>query len=207
MSTLQRLFILLPLLFVFACDETLPPRIEPQNTLAISNVIYSQGIYIDGAHMVFIIEIENRYLETFQEQVDVVGKATIWWQNRPQVRATLAIGNQHFVPPSRFQGNVLTLDPGGRCALKIYWYLTLDDGRNLLDLLDYSDGVAREGLINSKPETFVMEAEIKLFSQIGYLRSQPIVFSFIGYKKAPKDTEPQKISRDSIFPPRHSDGN
>ncbi|HOT98358.1 MAG TPA: hypothetical protein PLN61_00365 [bacterium] len=180
----RKLMWLLPLL-VLACDESLPPRQEPQNTLAITQVIYTQGMYASGPFMEFVFIITNLYEETFQGEVAVNGHATVWWKNRPQIRTTLAINNQHFTPPSRLQGNTLTIDPGGRCALKIYWYLTLEDGRSLLDLLDYSDSVPVEGLIKSRPETFVMEATIKLFDQTGYLRSEPFTFSFTGYKAAP----------------------
>jgi hypothetical protein len=185
-SVATLLLCLILLCQLLSCEESLPPRIEPENTLAITDVIYVQGMYGTGPFMEFIFTIENLYEETFQEEINIDGMATIWWKIRPDVRITLPIGNQHLVPPSRISGNVLTIDPGAHCALKIYWYLKLADGRSLLDLLDYTGSVAVEGLVKSKPEIFVMEAEIKLFNQLGYLQSKQITFSFVGYKPAPK---------------------
>ncbi|HNW58408.1 MAG TPA: hypothetical protein PKI62_01875 [bacterium] len=181
----KRLLLLLLPWLGLACDESLPPRQEPQNTLAISDVIYTQGMYASGLFMEFVFIIENIYTETFQAPVAVNGQATVWWKNHPDIRVDLKINNQHFAPPSRFTGSTLTIDPGGRCALKIYWYLTLEDGRSLLDLLDYSGSVPVEGLIKSRPETFMMQATIKLFDKTGYLRTEPFTFSFSGYKPAP----------------------
>jgi hypothetical protein len=173
--------ILLPLL---ACDESLPTRQQPQTTLTISDVIYVQGYYNFGPFMEFVFLITNLYEETFQEEVKINGQITIWWVNHPEIRATVEIGNQHLVPPSKISGNTLTIDPGGRCALKIYWYLQLEDGRSLIDLLDYSGSVPSGGLIKSKTETFMMEGNIKLFDQLGYLYSPPMKFEFYGLKQA-----------------------
>ncbi len=183
MKKMQLLW-LLPLL-ALACDESLPPRQQPQDTLAITQVIFTQGMYASGPFMEFVFLIANQYEETFQGEVTVNGHATVWWKNHPEIRATLPINNQHFAPPSRLAGHTLTIDSGGHCALKIYWYLALEDGRSLLDLLDYSGSVPVEGLIKSRPETFVMEATIKIFDQTGYLHSEPFTFTFTGYKPAP----------------------
>jgi hypothetical protein len=140
-------------------------------------------MYDAGPFMEFVIQINNQYSETFQDKVNIVGQVRIWLKRDPSVRATVAIRNYHLVAPSKITGDVLTIDPGGRCDLKMYWYLILDDGRNVLDLLDYSAGVEREGLINAKPEVFEMEADIKLFSQTGYLHSDRLDITFTGTRK------------------------
>ncbi|NLP09026.1 hypothetical protein GX408_01380 [bacterium] len=189
MKSLQRICLLVLLLTALSCEEKMPPRIEPQNTLAITNVFYAQGIYDSGPFMEFVFIITNLYEETFEGKVEIVGKAHVWMKKTPSIRATVAISNHHLAPPSKISGNVLTIDPGGRCVLKVYWYLMLDDGRNLLDLLDYSGSAASGGLIRSKPELFVMDAEIKLFNQLGYLQSERMVFEFTGYK--PVEENPQ----------------
>lgn len=183
MKSLRIAVLLVLSLWLWSCDEKLPPRVEPANTLAITRVIYTQGMYDASAFMEFVVQITNRYTETFQDKVNVVGQVRIWLKRDPSVRATVAIRNYHLVAPSKITGDVLTIDPGGRCDLKMYWYLILDDGRNVLDLLDYSAGVEWEGLINAKPEVFVMEADIKLFSQTGYLYSDRLEITFTGTRK------------------------
>ncbi len=189
MKSSQRICLLILLMTALACEEKMPPRIEPQNTLAITNVLYTQGAYASGPFMEFVFIITNLYEETFEGKVEIVGKAHVWMKKTPSIRATIAISNHHLAPPSNIVGDVLTIDPGGRCALKVYWYLLLDDGRNLLDLLDYSGSTASGGLIRSKPELFVMDAEIKLFNQLGYLQSERMVVEFTGYKPAEEKSE------------------
>ena len=187
----SRILLLILVASLLACEESLPTRQEPQNPLAITNVIYAQGMYSTGPFMEFLFLITNNYEETFQAEVTVTGHVTVWWKKRPDTRITLDLGNQHFVEPSKINGKILTIDPGSFCTLKIYWYLQLENGASLLDLLDYSDSVPSGGLIKSKPETFVMEAGIKLFDQTGYLQSKPLTFTFVGYKQA---ANPDRIS-------------
>ncbi|OPZ64611.1 MAG: hypothetical protein BWY83_03156 [bacterium ADurb.Bin478] len=189
MKSFRPICSLVLLLTALSCEEKMPPRIQPQNTLALTNVFYTQGAYASGPFMEFLFIITNLYEETFEGKVQIVGKAHVWMKKTPSIRATIAIGNHHLAPPSKIVGDVLTIDPGGRCALKVYWYLLLDDGRNLLDLLDYSGNAATGGLIRSKPELFVMDAEIKLFNQLGYLQSERLVFEFTGYKPAEEKSE------------------
>ncbi|HOZ22090.1 MAG TPA: hypothetical protein PLO28_09935 [bacterium] len=177
--------ILVTLLTTLGCEEHLPARIVPQNTLEITDLSFSQGIHQSGPYMEFIITIANGYEETFQAEVEVNGHLVVWWKNRPEVHITLPVDNRHFAPPSQFSGQTLTIDAGGRCLLKLYWYLSLGDGRSLLDLLDYSGSVPAQGLITAKPEIFVVEAEIKLFDQTGYLPSKRLSFTFTGIKQIP----------------------
>ncbi len=169
------------------CEETLPPRIEQQSALQISSVISLQGTYEIGQFMEFVIGIENIYRETFQEKVSITGKMEVWLEKNPSIRGFVNISNSDVSPTPNFSGTTLTLEPGGRFFLKLYWYLYLEDGRYLIDLLDYSEGVEREGLINSKPETFVMEAQFKIFNQLGYLKTEKHTLLFTGYKKVPND--------------------
>lgn len=165
------------------CEETLPPRMEQQGALQISSVISLQGTYDIGQFMEFVIGIENIYRETFQEKVSITGKMEVWLERDPSIRGSVNISNMDVAPTPNFMGSTLTLDPGDRFYLKLYWYLYLVDGRYLLDLLDYTDGEEREGLINSKPETFVMEAQFKIFDQLGYLKTEKHTLIFTGYKK------------------------
>lgn len=176
-------YIFLLLIFFFSCEESLPPRISPQNTLEITKVFIAQeangGIFI----AVKVIG-ENKYWETFQDTVNVNGNIHIWWTKHPEIEANVPLGNRNFVEPTRIQGNILTLDPGGEFHLETRWYLNTDDGRNIMDLIDFSNSPVIGEIIIAAPEKFVLEVQLTVFKETGLLRSKPQEFIFTGWKLA-----------------------
>lgn len=176
-------YIFLSLIFFISCEESLPPRIIPENSLAITKIFTAQeangGIFI----AVRVIG-ENKYVETFQDTVNVEGNIHIWWAKHPEIEANVPLDNRHFVAPTRIQGSILILDPGGEFHLETRWYLNTDDGRNILDLLDFSTSPIVGGIVTAAPEKFVLEVQLTVFKETGLLRSKPQEFVLTGWKLA-----------------------
>ncbi len=176
------IFILL-LLFV-ACDESLPLRIVPQNALEITRIIANQESSDAGIFIAIDITGVNGYSETFQDMVTVKGNVHIWWARKPEVQANVPIGNQHFKPPTRISGKVLTLDPGEEFRLETFWYLDTVDGKNIIDMLDFSNGAVVDGLVTAAPEKFNLEVQLALFAETGLMHSKRHEFILKGWKLA-----------------------
>jgi hypothetical protein len=177
-------------LFFICCEESLPPRIVPQNTLEITDVLTAQEAEANGGIFIAILVVgENRYSDTFQDIVDVNGKIHIWWTRDPDVEANVPLKNGHFVEPTRIQGNILTLDPGEKFYLKTRWYLNTDDGRYFIDLADFSQSPNIGGIVTAPPEKFMLEVQLTLFKETGLLRSEPHEFIITAWKLA-NPTEP-----------------
>ena len=177
-----QIFILL--LFFLSCEESLPPRIVPQNSLEITEIIANQEANGGGIFMAIKVIGVNRYADTFQDTVKVNGNIHIWWVRKPEIEANVPLDNRHFKDPTRISGSVLTLDPGEEFHLETLWYLKADDGKNIIDLLDFSNSPVIDGIVTAAPEKFVLEVQLTLFNETGLLRSKPHEFIITGWKVA-----------------------
>jgi len=172
---------LIPLCFLLpSCDESLPTRIEPQNTLEIGNVLINQGTGPAGIFMSISIKVQNSYEETFDGAVDVKGNIRIWWKQRPEIEANLPI-SRHID---------LQLDPGESYFIDESWFLETDDGKYVLELLDFSQHDIRYDVLYARPEVFVLEVKVTLFKETGLLTSGPHEFTLQGWKLAPERLQP-----------------
>ena len=182
-------YIFLSVIFFCSCDESLPPRIVPENTLAITKIFTAQETN-GGIYVAIKVIGENTYGETFQDTVKMKGNIHIWWAKHPEIEANVPLDNRYFVEPTRIQGSILTIDPGGEFHLETRWYLNTNDGKNIIDLLDFSHSPIVGGIVTAAPEKFMLEVQLTLFKQTGLLRSEPQEFILAGWKIA--DTNPQK---------------
>lgn len=176
-----RIFILV--LLFFSCDETLPPRMVPQNTLEITEIIVNQEGGDAGIFVAIKVVGVNRYGETFHDTVKVKGNVHIWWAKKPKIEANVPLSNRHFKDPTRISGNVLTLDPGEEFHLETFWYLYTDDGKIIIDMLDFSNSPVVDGIVTAAPEKFVLEVQLVLFEETGLLQSKPHEFIIQGWKR------------------------
>jgi hypothetical protein len=168
------------LLFV-SCTEKLPPRIEPQNTLSITDVVYTQGN--EGTpFMEFLIVGQNNYEETFDSNVEIKGAVHIRATSDASITGLITIGNVNVVQPTQFRGNELTVDPYGKFYLRVYWYLTCEDGRNLMNILDFPQDMIKAGIMYARPMSFQIDAEVCLFKQLGYIKSAKYHVVYNGWK-------------------------
>ena len=155
-----------------SCGESLPARIEPQGALEIVNVLANQGTGPGGIHIAIAVDVRNVYEETFAGPVNVRGNIHIWWKKNPEVEANIPISHR---------ANLL-LDPGERYFINERWFLMTDDRRDVLDLLDFTNGDIRYGVAYANPELFVLEVKVTLFEETGLLISGPHEFTLQGWR-------------------------
>ena len=163
-------------LLLSSCDESLPTRIVPRDTLEIDHVLINQGTGPAGIFMSISVEVQNAYEETFDGPVDVTGNIRIWWKQRPEIEANLPI-RRHID---------LQLDPGEGYFIDANWFLGTDDGQYVLELLDFSQNDIRYGVLYAEPEVFVLDVKVTLFKETGLLISGPHEFTLQGWKLAPQ---------------------
>ena len=165
--------LLLGVLFAcFSCGESLPSRIEPQNTLEISDVVINQGAGPGGIHVAIAVDVRNTYEETFSGFIDVEGNIHIWMKRDPTVEANIPIRT----------GANLVLDPDETHFINTRWFLRTDDGVDVLDLLDFGTDDIRFGIHYAVPEIFVMDVKVTLFAETGLLTSGPHEFTLRGWR-------------------------
>lgn len=163
---------LLLCVLVSSCDESLPTRIVPQNDLEIARVLIAQQTGPAGIQVLSAFYVENMYDETFSGMVNAKGNVRIWWKRRPGFEANLPVR----------ENTQLRLDPGERHAFEVRWLLRADDGRYLLDHLDFSGNDVRYGVRYARPEDFLLEISVTVFEETGLLTSGPHEFTLQGWE-------------------------
>lgn len=180
---LNGIIFLLICFLIIACNESLPPYAPPENVLAITQIVATQGTIGSGTPILNMNLIGvNQYEETFEDTINANGEVRIWWQRHPEFSATLPLSNSHFVPPTPIRGSRLILDPGDTFHMKTVWFLISDQGEYLIDLLDYSQSDVRGDFEYARPETLMIEVDLMIYRQIGMIRSDPFAFEFTGYR-------------------------
>ncbi len=170
------------LLLLFSCEETLPPRIVPADTLQIIDVIATQGTDGTGFVIVILIIGENVYEETFQDTVSLNGYAHIWWKKRPEIEAHVQLHNYNFTPENKMVGRILTIDPGQKFYIKTRWYLNTDDGENVMEYFTFKPTPDNNGYIHA-PETFIIQVKATIFDQLGFMESDPVELEIKAWRK------------------------
>ena len=148
----------------------------------ITEVNVVQGVDKNDNHVVTISIIgENKYEETFHDSVYMTGRVHIWWKRKPDIVANIRLSNDNFEHPTQIWGPYLIVDPGGEVVILARWYLYTDDGRSILDMLDFGEPNECD-VVFASPEVFVVEVELILFKETGLLRLSPVEFTFYGWK-------------------------
>src|SRR5579862_831957 len=132
-SRLPGLFLSILLAIVsFRCDESLPVTVYPTNVLSIQITKVEQlpdRVAIPGKQIVHIqLTGENTFDDVFQDTADITGSMMIWWQRLPQFYSTIPLNLKDLNERNLIQGNKLTLLPGQKFTMDIYWNLHADNG-------------------------------------------------------------------------------
>jgi hypothetical protein len=162
------------------CSESLPPRFVPEGPLEISNVLIGQGTSKAGDPIISVsTTVRNAYDETFDGTIDLTAEVRFWWPRRPDVEAHVPLQLSDHIQ----------LGPGATYRVEQTWFLTTDDGRDILDLLTYFDDDIRFGIAYAQPETFVAEVRLTVFEETGLITSGPHEFVLEGWRPVEQDDD------------------
>ena len=169
----KKLFPLLCLIWMaVACDESLPTRIVPQNTIQITDILVVPEGNVSRPKIAICIVGENVYEDYFHGEVNLGGYVRVWWSRKPDIESHVPISNAFFVGSTPIQGRTLTLAPGEKFFLELFWHCYSDDGNDIIDMLDFSDYTIRGNIWYAKPEKFALEVEMTVFDQLGLISSE-----------------------------------
>ncbi len=129
-------------LLALRCEETRPPRQQPENVLVGSsdlvggtlgstfNVTYSWvkvspyryslvPTSVDPA--LVVAHLTNNYDEVLQDSAYVVGTLSIWDRDNPTYKRTIDLSRASISPSPTMPGHLLTVLPGASVALTASW--------------------------------------------------------------------------------------
>lgn len=171
----------------FRCDESLPEYVAPTNVLAVNVTLVEQlpdRIARPGKQMVHIRLVgENVFDEVFQDEVNMRGSLRIWWNRKPTRFRTMYLTEKNLCDRSIISNGRMTMFPGQRFAMDVYWNMKSDDSVYLPREMTYVSGdlqTCGANLLCSNPEEFTIEATLNVFDRIGPVPAPPKDFIFIG---------------------------
>ncbi len=126
----------------FRCEETLPPREQPQDAFVGSSdlvggafgstfdVVYAWvmvdhntselvPVRVDAA--LVVAHLTNAYDEVLQDSALVIGTLWIWGRDNPALRRTIDLSGASISPSPTEPGHLLTVLPGASVALTSSW--------------------------------------------------------------------------------------
>jgi hypothetical protein len=173
-----------------SCDESLPPRDEPQNFLVASTNAFYYNAH--GADFFYLtVFIRNNYTETFSDTAAIFGTITLQWKEDPSfqrhfdltgadlkksyfdpITKGTSTAQSDFSPISK----ILTIPENGYTVFQVLWDLRSDNHQNIKDYLKfYTDPLSSE-FDRTGDMTFVVNSGIHLYKNISSIYSQPMLY-------------------------------
>jgi hypothetical protein len=179
----------------FGCDETLPPRDEPQRFLAAALRVNSSPVRIDidssglppfgippyperasGLGGSLGIVLVSHYSEVLQEFVEIRGTIDVWLAERPDVRTTITLSVADVDYPVFDPDGVLTLEPGDSVHAERQWSHIAD---NRFAFFRYVPLVRRQDYYESAPVRLNAAGTFQVFENVPAERTEVMEFELV----------------------------
>jgi hypothetical protein len=172
-------------LFASGCDESLPPRSDPQNFLQASVASpYDYATFKDSSILPpsgkIVASLKNLYDDVLEKEADIQVTINIWMADAPQNRRTLRLTAYSLSHPA-LNGNQLTLLPRDSAQFVAVWNQCTDSGIPFWSLVPKTWGELPGGerFQQSAPIEFVAQASIRVFKNVQPRVSPPTHFRII----------------------------
>lgn len=186
-------FLLLSLpLILYGCEETLPFRNDPTNSLIASvRKLYVYNTPFENS-LYFFLVVKNNYDETIESRAAIDGTLRIKW--RPPSGYTVGFVDEKNVELTlkdiqtgnyNAKTGLLLIGPGDSLVLMYRWDFVTDDKTDMLLKFSYYNdkdcivsGYPNRAPVNrrvSEKQIFEVTADIKLFVNTSILYAQPLV--------------------------------
>jgi len=178
--------ILLFLVAFTACDESLPPRADPDAVLVTTlyglegPVTINAGEQTSLAGSVFI-ELRNVHDEVLQDDARIGVTVEVWMKDQPQNRATIQLGRSDLMNGGIIQTGKVTLGPDSAANFLKRWNHRTNIGQPFWEFVRLTPRTTTHGVpyLESDPIPFVGEAAAQVFEHVQATRSQRVVFTFV----------------------------
>ena len=178
--------VILCALISLTCDESLPTRIFPDRVLAVEVSFVEQlpdREALPGSQLVHTrLTGENVYDEVFQDPVNIKGSLTIWWKRLPRYYRTIELGELNISTPDLIHGSRMTLLPGQKFSMDVFWNIKTDDSLYLPFKMNFArtgQRLCSPNVICADPEVFVIESSVTIFDRLGWITIPAKEFTFV----------------------------
>jgi hypothetical protein len=170
----SRIIILLLIFAPWGCDESLPPRNDPEQVLQTSFQVVFPGTVVirdsipAGMPGAFSSSVKNVYREVLQDTQRVRLDVEVWLKDQPAARATIHATANDLVSPWLVRGSLLTLGIDTAAVVQKQWSHRTDAGVPFWNYADMFPGVTMggESYCESASLRFVARATVQAFKNV-----------------------------------------
>jgi hypothetical protein len=193
-----RIWILI-MLGMASCDESLPPRDEPEDYLDTRmNVLGGRVAFQIGEtspsmeNGAFFITMKNLYSEVLQESAFVLVETEVYLKDRPNEKAIVRADERHLMNKTTIiRGRLATLAPDSVATWQRQWEHKTEYGKPFWDFSPLTIGYTKSGkkYYDSEELHFVARSKARLFKQAPMEQTLGIEFA-LAYRIYVIDTIP-----------------
>lgn len=157
---------------VAGCEESLPPRLEDPNAIAVdvnisSGLITVQGGVTGGNAGIIEASVINVYSEVLQDTPAVNIRCRIWLADHPDSAGVATIDISSLATPKLLQGGMLTLLPRSVALFDKHWDYASKAGTAFWSMLPLKDMVDSQGPYQlSEPVEVMMSDTVRVFKDL-----------------------------------------
>jgi len=171
------------------CEESLPPRIDPEEVLhpdvqIVGNTISLHGydhdtLFTGGNVRLFVTNVHD---EVLSEEALIRATVTMHLKQKPDSVRTLELGRENLVLPAGFFGSVLTIGVQERVELLAVWDQRTDGGTPFWTFPLYHEAYDSKGRVFYQSDTLYMSVttSMQVFEKVQALeiihRELPVVY-------------------------------
>jgi len=162
--------VLLMVGMTIGCEESLPPRIQPEQFLAATLGVRDTVVTIDGGVATsgsgaFFLGLTNLYEDVLDGPARVVGRVEVWFRDNPSQRTTVVAGVLDVLNSGIIVGNTATLRVDSTMRMFKQWSHKTDSNIPFWEFVRMSPMVTPGGVpyCQSEPVHMVARASIQLF--------------------------------------------
>lgn len=178
--------VLLLVVVISGCEESLPPRIQPEQFLASTISVRDTVVTIDDGVATtgggaFFLGLTNLYEDVLDGQARVVGRVDVWLRDNPSRRATVVAGVSDILNPGIVVGNTATLRVDSTMKMFKQWSHRTDANVPFWEFVRMSPMLTPGGIpyCQSDPVHMVARASIQLFEHTAPEFTREIHFSLV----------------------------
>ena len=168
------------------CDESLPPRGDPQSILQASLSVVEGVVMVqpDGNPSnagVFTLTVRNMYNEVLQADALLEGQIEVWLKDDPARRTVVQLNRSDLANSQIASLNVTTLRPDSPAVFVKQWSHMTMDGRPMWAGARLHPRVTNHGVkyCESEPVSFVAGGTMRLFKNVAGVKTDQIRFALI----------------------------
>lgn len=171
---------------LFACDESLPPRDDPQRYLQASLSVV-QGVVtidLDGTITnagVLTLTTRNTYNEVLQGETFLQGEVEVWMRDDPNQRAVVRLDKGDLISTWIVGGGLTTLRPDSPAVFVKQWSHMTTGGAPLWGFVRLTPRMTAHGapFCESDPVHLVAEGSVQLFKNVAPVKTTKIEFTLV----------------------------